>query len=144
MRAILAIALALAAGPLPAVGQRQAEAQSGTVTMSRDDCRRLVQYHPDAGIAYQAGVDVHGKPVAPADLARSDNGGAPQKITIDLKIPLGQLPNNNAPAELGRSYVNTGQVSVDLNDGSVTVNGRKIGAEGDAAVLDACRKAGAR
>jgi len=144
MHPLLLAAAVLVAAPLPALAQSRADAPSGTVTMSRDDCRRLVQYHPDAGVAYRPGVDVHGKPVAPADLARADNGGAPRQITIDLKIPLGQLANANAPADLRRSYVNTGQVSIDLNDGSVTVNGKKLGAEGDAAVLDACRKAGIR
>jgi hypothetical protein len=93
-------------------------------------------------VAYQPGVDVHGKAVAPADLARDDDPGVPQKISIDLKALLGQVPGNNAPTLLGQSYVNTGQVSIDLNDGSVSLNGQKIGAEADAAIADACRKAG--
>jgi hypothetical protein len=120
------------------------ESQPAAVVISRDDCRRLVRYHPEADVAYKPGVDVHGKAVVPADLPRDEDPGVPQKISIDLKALLGQVPSNNAPALLGQSYVNTGQVSIDLNDGSVTLNGKKVGADADSAIADACRKAGVR
>ena len=141
MRAIFAVTLLLGSTGL-ALAESQPSPQPSAVVISREDCRRLVRYHPEADVAYKPGVDVHGKAVAPADLPRNEDPGVPQKISVDLKALLGQVPGNNAPALLGQSYVNTGQVSIDLNDGSVTLNGKKVGADADTAIADACRKAG--
>jgi hypothetical protein len=143
MRLCIAITLLIASiASTPVLAQTQAATQSGTASISRDDCRRMVRYHPDADVAYKPGVDVHGKAVAPADLAKDDEAGAPQKITIDLHAQLGQVLGNSTPTLLGQSFVNTGQVSIDLNDGSVTLNGKKVDADAETAIAAACRKAG--
>ena len=55
-----------------------------SVPLSVADCQKLVRHQPRADVEYKAGVDVHGKAVAPADL----NGGYQMTLpeTIDIQI----------------------------------------------------------
>ncbi len=48
-------------------------AAADTVTITREDCARLVEHVASADVAYQPGVDVNGNAVASADL--DDEGG---------------------------------------------------------------------
>ena len=68
---MLFLALLLCGGAAPAASEA-------------DLCRALVAHQPDADVAYQGGVDVHGTPVAPADLP----GSAPIQLPKTIKIPL--------------------------------------------------------
>ena len=64
-------------------------AQSGTsseVKIAPEDCRRLVQHRPGADVAFKPGVDIRGKPVAPADLPGQARLTAPTEITINMTI----------------------------------------------------------
>ena len=54
------------------------------VTISKADCDRLVVHQPAPDVAYQPGVDVNGRPVAPADL----NGGIQIAVPETLRIPI--------------------------------------------------------
>ena len=61
-------------------------AQSRTVVITKADCDRLVKHVPAPDVTYQAGTDVYGRRVAPADL----NGGAqidlPETYSFVVKI----------------------------------------------------------
>src|SRR5271168_4053724 len=47
----------------------------GRIVITRDMCNQAsVQYQPAPDVAYQPGVDVYGRPVAPADLPNSGAG----------------------------------------------------------------------
>jgi hypothetical protein len=72
------IALPTAAEPVTVAG--------APVYLTRSDCQALVRHHPAAGTAYQPGVDVHGKYVAPADLPGDQAYKLPDKVEFDLKI----------------------------------------------------------
>lgn len=74
------IALAL----LPAGGPAQAEPV--TVVVTREDCARLVRHVADADLAYQPGTDVHGRPVAPADLDGGLQVALPEAFSFDILI----------------------------------------------------------
>src|SRR5262245_8733285 len=54
------------------------------VAISRRDCQWLVRHEPAPDVTYQPGVDVHGRPVAPADLA----GGSPIELPDVIYIPI--------------------------------------------------------
>jgi hypothetical protein len=54
------------------------------IAVSRKDCEQLVRHEPSADATYQPGVDVHGNPVAPADL----NGGSQLKLPDVIYIPI--------------------------------------------------------
>lgn len=47
-------------------------------------CQALVKHVPDADVAYQPGIDVHGRAVVPADL----DGGNTLTLPDEIKIPL--------------------------------------------------------
>ena len=51
-------------------------------------CQALVNHVPDADVTYQPGVDVHGRPVVPADLESGYENIVPQEITIPLTVDL--------------------------------------------------------
>jgi hypothetical protein len=75
VQACLLATVILAAAAPPAVAD---------VAVSRKDCDWLVRHEPAPDVAYQPGVDVHGRPVAPADL----NGGAQLALPDVIYIPL--------------------------------------------------------
>ena len=54
------------------------------IAISRSDCERLVRHEPAPDVVYQPGIDVHGRPVAPADLG----GGAQIQLPDVIYIPI--------------------------------------------------------
>ena len=79
MRIIGSIALVLAsiAWAAPA---------SAEIAISRKDCQRLVNHEPAPDVTYQPGVDVHGRPVAPADLGGGQQIQLPDVIYIPIEV----------------------------------------------------------
>jgi hypothetical protein len=79
MRIIGSIALVLAniAWATPA---------SAEIAISRKDCQRLVNHEPAPDVAYQPGVDVHGRPVVPADLGGGQQIQLPDVIYIPIEV----------------------------------------------------------
>ncbi|HIC81294.1 MAG TPA: hypothetical protein EYP07_10060, partial [Kiloniellaceae bacterium] len=68
-------------------------AEQPYLTITRADCQRLVRHLPAADVAYQPGVDVRGRPVAPADLGAAEPGAAPplalpQAVIIPIEVDL--------------------------------------------------------
>lgn len=59
-----------------------------SLRISRDDCNKLVRHVPDSGVAYQPGVDVRGREVAPADLNSGLRVEPPDYLTFDIEIDL--------------------------------------------------------
>lgn len=91
------------------------------VQVSRKDCQALVRHVPDPGVAYQPGVDVRGRPVAPADLPGSSlQAIVPKSVEFDISFfPMaGRWPGRFDQSEL---YVGT--VRYDLGTGEVLFNG---------------------
>ena len=76
MRIIGSIALVLAAVAWAAPA-------SAEIAISRKDCQRLVNHQPAPDVTYQPGIDVHGRPVAPADL-----GGQQIQLPDVIYIPI--------------------------------------------------------
>jgi hypothetical protein len=56
------------------------------VAISRQDCQRLVNHEPAPDVTYQPGVDVHGRPVAPADLGGGQQIQLPDVIYIPIEV----------------------------------------------------------
>ena len=142
-----------------------------TVFVTPNDCTSLFRYHASPDVAYRPGQDVHGKYVAPADVAGNDyrdlvpaNGA---KFTVQIN-PMnytklngtqrqaaigggetGSTANNASPsAPSGNKYANTAMpvahVEVDLQTGEVSVNGRKLTSDQERILAEACHKAGYR
>jgi hypothetical protein len=79
MRVIGSIALVLAS-------TAWATPASAEIAISRKDCQRLVNHEPAPDVAYQPGVDVHGRPVVPADLGGGQQIQLPDVIYIPIEV----------------------------------------------------------
>jgi hypothetical protein len=79
MRIIGSIALVLAA-------VTWATPVNAEIAISRKDCQRLVNHEPAPDVTYQPGVDVHGRPVVPADLGGGQQIQLPDVIYIPIEV----------------------------------------------------------
>ncbi|HJT15107.1 MAG TPA: hypothetical protein VJ790_20965 [Dongiaceae bacterium] len=59
---------------------------SAEIAISRRDCQRLVNHEPAPDVTYQPGVDVHGRPVVPADLGGGQQIQLPDVIYIPIEV----------------------------------------------------------
>jgi hypothetical protein len=86
-------------------------------------CHRAVAYQPAVGVAFQPGVDVNGKPVAPAD-ANPDVIILPPTVQVPITIDLAQWLQLDLPQGTRMESV-MGFAEVD-KDGKVMWNGQDI------------------
>src|SRR5512134_3788441 len=56
------------------------------IAISRKDCQRLVNHELAPDVTYQPGVDVHGRPVVPADLGGGSQIELPDVIYIPIEV----------------------------------------------------------
>ena len=129
----LLVILTYFGGALPAQAPAWAD-----VAVSRRDCDRLVKYQQAPGVEYQAGVDAHGRPVAPADLGGGYNIKPPETIVIPIEILVQDrfhIPSNsvlwNAEAQVGVVTVKGDQVYYE---------GQLLGDQETAALEQLCRE----
>ena len=113
--------------------------------ISDDDCRRLIRHSPSADVAYQPGVDVRGKAVAPANLNANEPGGQPElimprfvliPIEVDLFDRFGLPPDG----ETYEADAFIGEVTVDLVTGEAFFNGQPLQDEAQAELAARCRE----
>lgn len=112
------------------------------VVITRADCQRIVRHVPSADVAYQPGVDVHGRKVVGADLP--DSGASLQVIPDVLEFKIGFNPASGRVAALNESSTTIGTVKYDLMKGTFTYNGQPMGAADQSALAEACRKRGVK
>jgi len=99
-----------------------------TIVSEQGECRLVPIHKPDADVAYQPGVDVNGKAVAPADLPGSGGITLPNDITIGLRVPLADILGADTPPFLGDAGIDVGQVTVDRLTGALFYNGQRLDA----------------
>ncbi len=112
--------------------------EKATVAITRADCARLVAHVPGPGVAYEPGVDVYGREVAPADLGGAPRIELPETILIDIEVDLFErfgIPANpalyEADAEVG---------AVLYQDGRFTFNGQPLQDEAEAELAARCQR----
>jgi hypothetical protein len=117
-----------------------AVSKDGTVVVSKAACAQVVEHVPDAGVAYQPGVDVNGKAVAPADLPDSQSAMNFDSFPIELDLNLRKKFQIPPQAQLFHFKAEFGTLQVQGNQ--VLFNGKPIAA-GEANLLAAaCRAHG--
>lgn len=116
--------------------ERGAMAQDKYV-ITKSDCRQLVRHKPRPDVTFTPGVDVRGKPVAPADLGGS-RIALPDEIVIDVTVQVYEALGRTPPKGLGDSAARLGTIV--LRDGALTFNGEPLGTDGEAAIASACRE----
>ncbi|MDP6564807.1 MAG: hypothetical protein QF578_08280 [Alphaproteobacteria bacterium] len=113
-------------------------AADSAVKVSEADCRWLTRHRPAADVAYRPGVDVRGRPVAPADLPDANRVELPRQISIVLAVPLGTLLKGHGRPELAASEVDVGLATVDRDSGQVYYEGQLLDGGEAARLVAAC------
>lgn len=114
----------------PAVGE--------TVVVSQADCMRVVRHVPAPDVAYKPGVDVHGRAVAPADLAGAPQLPLPETFSFDINIDMSKYLTGTT---LGTRDMKVGTVTYDIASGRLTFNGQPLTDADERAIAEACGQA---
>ena len=125
---------------LPAVGAAAAAANedAGVAMITREDCRRLVRLTDDPEVAFQPGVDVHGRPVAPADLRTGSALQLPTSFPVLITVDVLQDFGLAGPQAGLAGEAVLGTLLVDGDE--LYFNGRPLDPPGRAFVERACRQ----
>ena len=111
------------------------------IKVTKKDCQRVEKHLARNDVAYKPGVDVHGKPVVPADL--DDNRlQLPETIIIDLSLPLQDLYEGakGEDEKLANAEVQVGKLEYNLSSGKLKFNGQALGDPALNAIAIECRK----
>jgi hypothetical protein len=123
-----------------------AAAEQAKVSISKQDCAKLVRHNPSADVAYKPGVDTKGRAVASADLPGS--GNSLKMIPDVLEFPISINPftykGYTATAGLENTSMSMGTVRYDMGKGTWTYNDQPLGAPDQQAIAEACAKRGVK
>ena len=135
LAAVLAVAPAAAheKATVPTTG-----AAITTVAITRADCARLVAHVPGPDVAYEPGVDVYGREVAPADLDGAPRIELPETILIDIEIDLQARFGIPANPTLYDPDAEVGEVA--YRDGRFTFNGQPLQDQAQAELAARCQE----
>lgn len=123
LRVLLVLAAGVGAGYLQAAFGVTAQAQ--TVVLTRADCARLVAHRPTPDATYRPGIDVRGRPVAPADLPGTPQIAFPDQIVLDITVDIQQRFGIPATSSFYKPEAQVGRVVVDP-DGMARFNGQPL------------------
>jgi hypothetical protein len=138
------IALAALAGVLaiqPAAAQTPSAAARSGPGIDPALCRTLTRHRPAPDVEYRPGVDVKGRPVAPADLPGSAGAMAPAPLDIPLTLDLARrmgvrtMPGGQSGALPGDTVV--GRLTMDGN--RLLLNGQPVDGASEAQLYAYCR-----
>ncbi len=104
-------------------------------TISAAECRLVVRHVPAADVAFRPGVDVHGRPVAPAEL-HPPAEVLPERLRLVLSVDVRR--RLGLPAWL-EGDLPLGVITV--ADGTLLLNGRPIAPEAANGLAAACAAA---
>ncbi len=140
---LLSAALAATLAATPAAAHEKATvAITGVaitrVAITRADCARLVAHVPGPDLAYEPGVDVYGREVAPADLGGAPRIELPETIVIDIEVDLLQRFGIPANPALYDADAEVGEVA--YRDGRFTFNGQPLQDEAQAELAARCQE----
>jgi hypothetical protein len=132
MRAILILT-----GAVAVLSTSPAFAQA--VTVSERECRQLVEHIASQDVNFKPGVDVYGRPVAPANTMTSPIITAPQNFTFDVGVDLKRfgIPNNSP---IFQPSVGVGKITVEDGGRRVLYNGQPLGNSEQNALAEACKQ----
>lgn len=143
---VLAAAL-VAVGVSPGAWAQASSPEPLRITITKQDCIRLLRHTPRPDVAYQPGRDHQGREVAPADLPGSGGAAMPNLVPDVLELPLTVKPMSGkgyATHGLGDSQATLGTVVYDIAKGTFTLNGQPLGVDAQQDLRVKCRGAGLR
>ena len=150
MRTVMVMALSTVLFSSVASAQQNLSPLSTRAVISAQDCQRLIQHIPNPDVAYKPGVDVHGKPVAPADLPSTGGGfNLPDHIEFNFSInPTNYGLTSTQAAQKSQlvtgnnSQLPVAKITYDFATGAMTINGKPLVSADQQAVAAECRKKG--
>ncbi|MDY0883023.1 hypothetical protein ACFPL7_08690 [Dongia soli] len=110
------------------------------LAISRRDCQYLVNHQPAPDVAYQPGIDAHGRPVVPADLNSAGQIQLPDTIYIPIEVNLGRRFNIPPNSNLWKSTAEIGLVTV--TGDQVSFNGQPLTPQDNSVLAALCREHG--
>lgn len=110
-------------------------AEEDLVRVTREDCQQVTRYIPSDNVNYQAGADVNGRPVAPADLNPPFQPSFSDRYSFVLEFQ--PLPDEE---RLELSTFALGVVTVDA-EGHVYFNGEPLHYDEEAELQRLCQEA---
>lgn len=104
-------------------------------------CRYLTQHRPAPGVDYTPGVDVAGRPVAPADVSGSAGAAAtPERFDFPLTVEFLRRSGVRMPPGATAMLPGTGDIGVlTLQANRLYVNGLPLGGQAEAGLYAYCR-----
>jgi len=123
------------------VASAPSRAAERTIAIARSDCELAVRYVTPPGVDYQPGVDVNGRPVAPADLDDGRRLQLPESIPVFITDNLRRrfhVPHHSA---LYDTDAVAGIVELRLSDNRLTIGVVEIGSAEADALAATCRDA---
>jgi len=121
-----------------ALGGAPAADDDSVLEVSRKDCKRLLRHEPRADVEYKPGVDVRGKPVAPADVP----GSPAIKLLKTINIPIGIDLEKKYGLGAGGQYTGEATIgTISVRKGRVYWNNQLLGDAEQARIARACRQA---
>ncbi|GAA0568524.1 hypothetical protein GCM10009099_02650 [Caenispirillum bisanense] len=113
------------------------------ITITPLDCPAIDQgitYRQPPGVAYEPGVDVHGRAVAPADVGGGYRMDLPEEISFYIGLDLGERLQGRVPeAARGALQAETVLGAVTIRDGIVYWNGEPMEPSVQRELREACR-----
>lgn len=108
--------------------------------MARSDCRVAIEHVAAPGVDYQPGVDVHGAPVAPADVEEPDIV-LPDVIPISISADRREQFSLGPESPLLNVDAGIGIVEFQLSSGRLYFNGIELSKSDEQALAALCREA---
>ena len=118
-----------------------ASAAERTIAVARSDCELAVRYVAPAGVDYQPGVDVDGRPVAPADLDDGRRLQLPESIPVIISEDTRKRFHVSHHSPLFDADAVVGIVELRLSDRRLTFNGVELSDPEANALAAMCRDA---
>lgn len=129
----------LAASLLTAIVVPAFPGRAQTVTVTAADCAQFVRHIPAPDVAYKPGVDVGGRPVAPADLGGGVQLALPEAFSIPISVDLQQRLGIPAdPTQFQTRDFTVGVVT--WRDGQGFFNGQPLQTEESARLSALCQE----
>ncbi len=117
----------------------EARSEPVELRISRADCARLVAHVPSDDVAYRPGVDVRGRPVAPADLDGTPALALPESYRVRIEVDSDDRFGIPATAGSYDADIVVGVALVEA-DGRVLFNGQPLQSEATFELGQRCRE----
>ena len=114
--------------------------EASPITVSAEDCQRLVTHTPRADVTYTPGVDVYGNAVVPADVTTDTSFTVPETITMDLGLDFAGRHGISGAGDV-TATTKLFTVTYDVAQGVLTVNDQPLSTADSKAIAQACQKA---